>query len=783
MPVVSSFVAAVLLGGAPILVDTVSVESRAHEGTNGNTLSSPQQDYPDSVASASKSTVLSSGSSAAGSSDATRPAHSWWQDLCGSRAYSRCFLTYAAPVVCVGLLLLAVGSWCLTRWWRCCTRWLNRWRHFVDDASDAENYSAVRSGDAMVSRRGLLSGHRLDSQDVPDDERAMHRAAESGRALDTSFHANIWIVQGARLCGVRQQAPVGLLYMSTKPTDSTGERRRPDSIAVDAGEGATDNTRDSRNLSRDADRTPSASPRASASLSHMQEVLCRATAITDSSDTGDDRGGHRGVSSCESSTRDRRCSCESDRGGEAHAEVERPALRGAAADECRSPLHIRGDVLTHLIHFNSSFDADDQLLTSDCENNAGDSQQPRGGLAAITRSTASDASGESSSHTPPPPAHLSELSRRSSASCLCVFGADAFHDTLCARVALPHVATAIFDAGMTHRTDRSIADDLFGRGCFPPTQPSSEALCTTVGSYISEVEYLAPPSEHESTAAPSPVPNAALHMPVTSPTKTVLPATDALSDRLDMVEEKSVEEGTDGAALSRSCVPTPQLRHLPAAKPPMSLRKRRSERYCEPWQPVLVPYKTPPLAAAAVVTTLSMLSPPSSSLRNRVQRIPGTNALEDDLDDLMLADEVDSAQSNTASNGSCVFSGSSLITSRALTPTAESEQEMADTPLVRTVAHCSDANVSLDLEPKTPLVTVNNPQPPASPPIAVYPRTAGAAQTLLGKNDEGSHAQFACSPHVDVPRPALNLSAEERTLLLKSKKWLFPLIDGTDEIE
>ncbi|CAG9582596.1 conserved hypothetical protein [Leishmania major strain Friedlin] len=783
MPVVSSFVAAVLLGGAPILLDAVSVESRAHEGRNGSTLSSPEQDYSDPVASASKSTALSSSSSGTGSSDTTRPAHSWWQDLCGNRAYGRCFLTYATSIVCVGVLLLAVGSWCLRRWWRYCTRWLSRWRRFVDDASDAENDSAVRSGDAVVSRRGLLSGHQLDSQDVPDDERAGRRAAESDRALGTFFHADSCIVEGARLWGARRQTPVGLFYMSTQPTDSTEERRRTDSIAVDAGEGATDNPRDSRNLSRDADRTPSASPRASASLSHMQEVLCLATAITDSSDTGDDRGDHRGVSSCESSMRDRRCSCESDRGGEAHAEVERPALRGAAADERGSPLHIRGDILTHLIHFNSSFDAEDQLLTSDCRNNASASQQPRGGLAAMTRSTASDASVESSSHTPPPPAHLAELSRRSSASCVCLFGADAFHDTPCARVALPHVGTAIFDAGMTHHADQTIADGLFDTGCFPPTEPSSEALCTTVESYISEVEYLALPSEHESTAAPSPVPNAALHVPFTSLTKTALPATDALSDRLDMVEEKSMEEGTDGAALSRNCVPTPQLRHLPAAKPPKSLRKRRSERYCEPWQPVLAPCKTLPLAAAAVVTTLSPLSPPSSLLCNRVQRSPGPNALEDDLDDLMLADEVSSAQSNTTGNGSRVFTDSSLITSRALTPSAESEQEMAATPLVMTVAHCSDANVCLDLEPKTPLVSVNNPQPPASPPIAMYPRTAGSARTLMGKSDEGSHGQFAWSPPVDGPRPALNLSVEERTLLLKSKKWLFPLIDGADEIE
>ncbi|CBZ30795.1 conserved hypothetical protein [Leishmania mexicana MHOM/GT/2001/U1103] len=513
----------------------------------------------------------------------------------------------------------------------------------------------------------------------------------------------------------------------------------------------------------------------------MQEVLCLATAITDSSDSGDDPGVHRGVSSCESSTCDRRCSCEIDRGGEAHAEVEYPALRGAAADECRAPLYIRGDMLTHLIHFNSSFDPEDQLLTGDCENNASDSQEPCSGLAAMTRSTASDVSGESSSHTPPPPANTAELSRHGSASSECVFGAGAFDDTLCAHAALPHVATAIFDTGMAHHADRSIADDPFDRGCFPPTQPSSEALCTTVGSYMSEAEYFAPPSAHESTAAPSPVPNAALYMPVTNPIKAALPVTDALSDGPDMVEKRLVEEEMDGAALSRICVPNPQLQHLPAAKPSKSLRKSRSERYCEPWQPVLVPRKTPPLAAAAVVTAPSTLSLPGSSLLN-FQHSPGTNALEDDIDDLMLADEVDSARSNTTGNDSRVFRGSSLITSSALTPTVESEQEMAGTPLAATVAHCSDANVSLNLEPKTPLVTVTNPQPPASPPITVYPRTAGDAEMLLGKNGEGSPGQCAW-PHVYVPRPSLSLSVEERTLLLKSKKWLFPLIDGTDEIE
>ncbi|GET92758.1 hypothetical protein, conserved [Leishmania tarentolae] len=784
MPVASSFVEAVRLSGTPVLVDTAPGDSRAREGTNSSNSFCPHQDHPNTVSLVSKVTMSPPSNFAPGSSDSRRSALSKWQDLCGGRAYIRCFLAYVMPIVFFGILLLAVSSWCFTRWWRFRRRWLSRWRYFVADASDEENDSAARSGDAMVYHRALLSGCQRDLHDAPDNERAGYRAAESASAVGTSFHTNSWILQGARLWGAGQQAPVGFFYMLTQQRDWTDERRRTKWSAMDTVEEETDIQRCSCSVSREGDRNPSASPRASAARIQMEETLCLTTTFSDSSESGNDHGVRRDVSNCESSACDRRCSCESDSGVTAHAEVERPVLCGTATAECRLPCYDQGDILTHLIHFNDSLDAGAEVLASDCENNASDSQKPCDGRGAMTRSTASDASVESSANTPPPSTSKAESAPQGSESSVCLFDEDTFHDTLGDSPTLSHVASAIFDAEMMQLTDRDIADDVLDRCYYPPALSTSAPLSSTVTSYISERECAAPPSEHDSMATPSPVPHAAFDLSSTGLTKAALPTTDALHDTLDMVEKKFVDEGMDGATCTPSCIPTPQVQRLSESEPPKQAKKNRSKRYCEPWQPVLVSRKVSPLAGTDVGKRLAAFSSPSGSLRHHVRGDPDTNALADELDDLvMLADEVDSAQSSAASNNLREVSGSNMVTLPNLTSSMDSEQEMAGAPLVNTRERCSDTAVCLKLETVRPLVPATNPLPPASTPIAVRPRAASVAQTLPETSNKDFSGHWRWSPHAGLPRPALKLSVEERRLLLKSKKWLFPLIDGTDEIE
>ncbi|CAJ1034745.1 hypothetical protein, conserved [Leishmania lindenbergi] len=783
MPVVCSFTAAVLLSSAPVVVDALSVEGLGHEERDSYTASGRQQDYPRSVTTDSKSTELSSSSSIVGSKDAPRPDHSRWRDLCGSRAYSRCVLTYVTVTVCVAYLFLTVVLWCLARWWRCGVHQLHR-RHSVDDSSGEENDGVMRYRDAEVARHGLLSGRWHDPQDVPDSESARYRTAESScGSLGTLFQIHNWILQGPRLWGVLQHTPIGLFCTLAQPTGPTGELGQAESLAVDLGEGAIDERRDSWNFSRDADCTVSTSSRASASSLHMHEGVFRATTASDSSDRDKNPSIHRDANSAEDSTCDRCCSRESDCSDDAHTEVKQPALCGVAADEHWSPFRSRTHVRPQVIYFNSAFDTEDDLLTSAYESTSSGSQFLYGSLAATTPSTPSAMGDVLSSHTPPPPTDTTELLLRDSGSSACALDADALHNTRCAHVALPYMGTALLDVGATRHTDLSINEDSFERGYCPPTLPSSAALCSTVGPRSSEVESVAPPSENAATAAPFPVLQEVSYPAVPNQTKAALPAAYVPNDRLDTMGGDMVEEVVDSAASCWSYIPTAQLRRLPAAEPPKVRGKRSSARYREPWQPLLVPCKRPSLAEVAGMTTLSTLSAPSSTVCNRVQRAPDPSSLGDDVDNLMLAAEVGGAQSNTAGDGTRVCRCIRTSLSRTLTLALGSEQGIAGTSVVPAVVPCSDASICSNLEPTAPLVAASSTLRPQSVPISVYSPTPGAAHTFMDKSDADSSEQCRWLPHGVGQRPSLNLSVEERTLLLRSRKWLFPLIDGTDEIE
>ncbi|KAG5491121.1 hypothetical protein JIQ42_01016 [Leishmania sp. Namibia] len=789
MTLVCAFVAAMVLSGASNTVTALSAESRGHERLNGHTAASGlPQVYEEYATEVFQRTVLPSRRPRGDRDGAAPPCPSRWQGLYGSCAYRNGVFVHPVCILCLLLLLLAIGTYSLARWWWCCwARRLHRSQYSVEDASSAEDEEVVRPRDAVMARRGLLSGRQNSPQEVAESGVAMRGASRSGFfRFRTLFHADNLTLSRMRLWRVLQHAPVGLFGTSAQPAGLIGEPEVTETMVVDCGEGSTEGVFHSCNRSRNVERTAVNSARASHPRPHTHGELFLATSTTTSSDDSNDRSAHRNARRFDDSMRDRRCSCESDSGNDAHTEVERPALRGAAAEGLRSPFHIWADTMPHPTRFHITADTKEQMLPRASDGTGENGRQPCGALVPMTCSTASEASGASSSYTAPPPTDTPELSRRDSGSSLCADDAGTFGDTLCTRVALPHVDTAIFDAEVAHHVSLRIADDVCEGGFLLPALPSCEVLCSTVGSHISDLEYVAPPSAHASTAAPSPSLNAASCVPLNGLMGAALPRTGSRNSGLAMLDGDVMNEVVEGTAPNPRYAPALQLQRPPDAEPPKPRSKRRSTRYYEPWQPVLVACKTPSLDAAdaaAASASISTLSTPSSPACDRAQQSSVTRELENDLDDPLLSGEVDSAQSSTRSDCIGVFSGGSWATLCTLTPTVETERDTTKRLLAMTTVYHRDANLCSSLEPRTPLATPSNLRHPTLPLLAVYSRTAGAFDPRVSACGENSCGECCRLSHSAGQRPSLNLSVEERTLLLKSKSWLFPLIDGTEEIE
>ncbi|KAG5466279.1 hypothetical protein LSCM4_01425 [Leishmania orientalis] len=789
MTLVCAFVAAVVLSGASNTVAALSAESHGHERLNGHTAASGlPQVYEGYATEVFLSTVLPSSRPRGDRGGAAPPCPSRWQVLSGSCAYRDGFFAHPLCILCLVLVFLAIGTYSLARW--CCwARRLHRSQYSVVDASSAEDEEVVRSRDAVMVRRGLLSGRQNSPQEVSESEGAMRGAARSGFfRFRTLFHADHLTLSQMRLWRVLQHAPVGLFGTAAQPTGLIGEPEVTETMVVDCGEGSSEGVFHSCNRSQNVERTAVNSARASHPSPHAHAELFFAASTTTSSDDSNDRSAHRNAKRFDDSVRDRRCSCESDPGNNAHTEVEHPALRGAATEGLRSPFHIWAEPMPHPTRFRFTPDTKEQMLPRASDGTGENGRQPCGALVPMTCSTASEVSGASSSYTVPPPTDTPELSRRDSGSSLCADDADTLGDTLCTRVALPHVDTAIFDAEVAHHISLRIADDVCEGGFLLPALPSCEVLCSTVGSHISDLEYVAPPSAHASTAAPSPALNAASCVPLNGLMGAALPRTGSLNSGLGMLDGDVMNEVVEGTAPSPSDAPALQLQRPPEAEPSKPRSKRRSTRYYEPWQPVLVACKTPSLdaadaAAAAASASISTLSTPSLPACDQAQQSSVTRELENDLDDLMLSGEVDSAHSSTASDCTGVFSGGSWATLCTLTPTVETERDAMKRPLAMTTVYHRDADHCTSLEPRTLLATASNLRHPTSPLLAVYSRTAGATDPRVSACGVSSCGECCRLSPSAGQRPSLNLSVEERTLLLKSKSWLFPLIDGTEEIE
>ncbi|KAG5466824.1 hypothetical protein LSCM1_01001 [Leishmania martiniquensis] len=783
MTLVSSFAAVVLVSGAPIAVDALSTEGRNQVNQNGHAASGFERRHQEYFAEGSQGIMLSSSTCVENRGGATSRDPSRWHGLCGGRAYRDCVLTHPVPILCLVLLLLGIGLGVLARWWHCCARRVFSWRYSVGNVSGGEDDGIARYRDVAMDRRRLLSGRHSASLDASESRRAMHGA--TGNAFlrfNIPFHANNSILLRAGLWGPLQYAPVALLRAPAPLTGSIEEPHVTESIVVECGSGVTANAKDFCTRLRDDDRMPPDSTGASDLEPQVDGTLLSVTRAASSGDSHD-YNSQRDAKSFEDSMCDRRCSCQSDCSSDERTGVECPAFRDTAGEACESLFWNRADVLPQSIYFNINADAKGHIRSCESGNRGTDSQQPCDGLVPNIRSTASTASGESSSHTPPPPTDTPELSRRGSGSTLCAYDADASCDTVCTGATLAHEATAILDPEVTPHASWRTADDLHESGFSPHALPSCEALSSTMGPHINDLEYVAPPLAHASTAASSPALHEASCLPVHSPIAAAILAPGSLNSELVMLDSVGTEEAAKGATPGASYGLTLQLQRSPANAPPKRRSKRRSPRYCEPWQPVLASCKVTPVAAAAATATLSAPSTPSSPACDWARQNTGTCAVENDLEDLMLADGVLSAESSVAGDGTCVFSGGSVTILRTHTLAAEIERGTTTTPLVMATVYGRGASLCSNLAPSTPLAAASDPLRPTSPMPAVRPRTAGAVETLVSKCGERSSVQ-CCGPSQSVgQRPSLNLSVEERALLLRSKSWLFPLIDGTDEIE
>ncbi|KAK7195729.1 hypothetical protein NESM_000503200 [Novymonas esmeraldas] len=674
---------------------------------------------------------------------------------CGGLGIGECLLMYHAAflVAFILLVVVAVVLW-LSRRWRVCSRDVRRRRGHARPVSDEESDGAPsrEEGRAYEPSRGLLSSrHRRGREAVVDDDEddgePAHGSAGVRHGPGSCIHrlnlpkSNVW--------WFLKYTPAGLFYRSSPTSAADGEGGRAvASITVDVGERVSEGDVDTRGAVRHRGQAASAtpSPRPAVSLAHVIK--------TDTSDSGHDGSSH---SEREDEDRAGGCSRECSRGERLHAEVERPAHRSCTADERWSAFL----ATTHLSPFLPSFDDDadvEEHLAADC----GNSQRPCDTL----RSTASTGSRESSSRTPPPATDTPALSRRASGSSVSVCDADATQESVYVRHALPHVDTAIFD-GTAAATGSLGAVD--GDGCtgaaVPCALPPCEAPRSSVGSHISEVDGIAAPWECASTALPSPAALTASHLPVDEL---------AIAAVVDVVEAP-----VDAPAECGECVGP-----APPSPPPVPARRRRSSRYSEPWQPVLAaPPQAAPFAAAATMA-LPSFSAPVSPVRVCASPCSELAAPGGDLDDLMLVEEQDSAQSNVTGEYARVFSGSSTSTSRTVTPATEVEQEMIGTPPVA-AAFAAGGGVYAGLESEAVLATSSIPLYLPSPPIAVYARTVGAVYGLLGKDDEdddGRPCRCGWPSRSAQQRRPLNLSVEERTLLLKSRRWLYPLVRGFDEV-
>jgi hypothetical protein len=774
----------------------------------------------------------------------TAPASPQWEGFCGDQSRTRCVTFYASAAVALLLLLCALCVWWLVRYWRRSARHgLHRWNRVDNDSDEVYAEVDVVESENLLGADAAPQESESDgdagNEHVPrqTDHNAEGRMARCLNRLN---------LHGTRLWTVLRMSPAGLLYGSSQSSSSVSQpslpptatrhsvSASPSEVAVPSRDGTATTTSSSRHVRGGRRDTPPAP--APDARSYLHGVVSVATTTTDSSERGSDGGPHSDDSDAPHDAQ--HVLCESECLHVDVAEGECPVRRSATTPIVTPKSPLTPHILPQLMDYSpGSSPAVHGADSGDfADNTDSDSQQTRQpGVKTVHTSTSSlTTSANSSAHTP------SFVSREKAAAQVHLANADKsiLHldsgerhgDSTPARVGFPHVKTAIFDSTFNASTaapssgppvDPSLVIDLFEPGHFPPP-PSSlsahhagDAPTSSAASHLSALEYYIPPPATSGTATPTSAhrSGSSLSLPLPNATSAALPVSNSLNDGLDMQGEEIVEE-LDSTVRSRSYVPATQKQNcqqpqpvLPPSpsppKPPQesakTRRKRSISQYSEPWQPISVSLPgAQQLTAAASLTALPVVVPalgvaaPAAAQRGspRVPLPELTGALEDELDDLMLGDD-ESAQSNQTGESGHIFSGSSTSTSRTVTPVVENEIEMpVGTPTVFCAAAMANGRNNNSNSAVTDFLVVSPPASASIPlprelaSVVIYARTAGVGgEALLARCDTGAAGLTPPWSSCSVGRRPLKLSAEERTLLMKSRKWLFPLIDGVDEIE
>ncbi|KPA86219.1 hypothetical protein ABB37_00456 [Leptomonas pyrrhocoris] len=843
MPLLTAFVAAVLLSEACAAASSAVVAHKKgvqHLGRDRLSAVASHLQSGAATTTGSGSTfvdeatrVLLSNSSHPSASLA--PAKPHWEAFCGTQAHEKCVALYASAVLVPLVLLSVLCAWWFVRWWRCGSRGLHRWQRL--DTFDAEDGDGVvRSTVEVTEREGLrtaeAASHRSDDE---GNESAHHEGSHSGdgRLARCVQRLN---VRGTRLWTVLRMTPAGLFYSSSQPSSrsQTPPPTQRSFSAPVADETGAESDGDGWNLHRDA-----TAGSASDDHSYLRSVISVATTTTDSSESGGDSGGRS--EDGDAAVAARHCLCESE------CLVEEAAERGRAVGRCTGASRTANrpptpHILPLLLDYNAASAAgreDEGCELADSKDS--DSQRVKRPDEKTRHPSTSSltASANSSTHTPP------DLSGRVHVPHTGPTESVAPHESgdtnANARVVFPHVETAIFDAITTNtgavgpqRTpsppiDSSAVNNLFEPDHFPTlaSHPLIEAHASSAASLLSGFDSYVPLPGNSGTATPASLRGSSSCVSLLLPASAALPVSNSLSDGLDMDGEEVVRE-FDTTGHSRSYTPAaqkqqPQQQQQPSQclaqqqVPPVqpsrpsrpqqqeaskARRKRSSSQYSEPWQPILVSRGTSPLATAAaavaVLPTMPLSDPMTVLPRGSPfpPRSPTTDlrgAHEDELDDLML-DDGESVPCNQAWESGHIFSGSSTSTSRTVTPATENDPEsVVGTPtMFCPAAMANGVNRSRSSNNSDGRIGFATVSPPASasiplrlklPPAAVFARTAGAGRIHVGGCDVDSNGRMLPWASCSVGRRPLNLSVEERTLLMKSRKWLFPLIDGADEIE
>ncbi|KAL7702241.1 hypothetical protein NQL31_007847 [Lotmaria passim] len=757
--------------------------------------------------------------------------------FCGSWPRDQCALLYASNVAALLVLVSAVGAWWLLRWWCCGTEGLHGWRRV--DSAGADNDSDARVAGGVAEHERLL---RAPTQGPDDMAHVVEEPEEGGSAPagEGNYQVNGRMARcvhrlnlhGTRLWTVLRMTPVGLFYGLSQPSSPTqppsaAATRRPSSAPPgDATAWASDDD-DDWPVRRDATPVSAADRRP-----FLRGVVSVVTATADSSESSNDSVRHSedGGAAHEAD----HFSCERERLNVETVERECAVGRSTAAIRPPNSL-VTQHILPQFIDYNAAsitrYDGEEGGFRDSTDS---DSQQMnrRGIKTARTSTSSLTASANSSAHTPLFPAREALVPRIDSVDSISRYNADerdaSEHNSSAARVGFPHVETAIFDATanacvMTRphllQVDLNSLNDIFEPDHFPPppaTLSTSEAPASSIASQLSALDCYIPPPANSGTATPASMRGSGACLPL--PVATVapscfaaLPVSSSLNSDLDMAGEEEVvvfDTTQRSSSYVPSTQPQPQQTHSPLTPPPppppaaaeksvKARRKRSVAYYSEPWQPILVPQSTPQLVAAAAATALPTTA--AAAVRSRDSSLPPrspmsqlSGALEDELDDLMIGDD-ESAQSNQTGESGHIFSGSSTSTSRTVTPAAENEVESAvgtSTMFCAAAMACGGGGCGSGSHRGTVgFVTVTPPASasillrPEAPPVALFARTAGAGGALLARCSTDTTGGSSTWPSCSVGRRPLHLSLEERTLLLKSRKWLFPLIDGADEIE